>query len=268
MTAQALILQAPSVGDEIKRWALAGAIVSAAHFGLMAGYLLMPEPKSEGAPFSPAVMVELAPLPVAPASLHDLAPGLEMVEAQPTPKPPQVEPEPETVETMPRLEAPAEVTLPEPKPKVAEKKPEESPDTQKTETPPVEQNVAAPRTTAAPRSDEHTAAAPQAPSPRSLQSSDPIASWRSLVSSKIKNAQRYPLGARARSEQGTVTIKFTLNRDGKVLFRSIVRGSGHPELDQEALAMIARAAPFPAFPPSMTGTSFTLSPVPVNFTLY
>ena len=37
MTAQALILQAPSVGDEIKRWTLAAAIVGAAHFGLMAG---------------------------------------------------------------------------------------------------------------------------------------------------------------------------------------------------------------------------------------
>jgi periplasmic protein TonB len=264
MTAQALI-QAPSPGDEIKRWALAGAIVSAAHFGLVGGYLLMPELLPEGAPLSPAVIVQLAPVPVAPSSLNDLAPGPEMVEAQPTPKPPQVEPE--TAEPMPRLEAPADVTLPEPKPKVAEKKPEESPDTQKTETPPVEQTVAAPLTTAAPRSDENTAATPQAPSPGSAQSRDVIASWRSLVSSKIKSAQRYPVGARARHEQGTVTIRFTLSRDGHVLSRSIVAGSGHPELDQEGLAMIARAAPYPAFPPSMTGASITF-PVPINFGLH
>ena len=83
---------------------------------------------------SPVVIVEFAPMPVAPSSQQDIAPGPEMVEAQPTPKPPpQVEPE--VVEPTPKMEAPApaEVTLPEPKPKAVEKKPEESPDTQKTE---------------------------------------------------------------------------------------------------------------------------------------
>ena len=59
----------------------------------MAGYLLMPAAEPEGAAVSPAVIVELAPLPVAPASPDDLAPGPDMLEAQPTPKPPeQVEP--------------------------------------------------------------------------------------------------------------------------------------------------------------------------------
>ena len=133
MTAQALILRARDGGEEIRRWSLAAAIVCAAHFGLMAGYLLMPKPEPEGAAVSPAVIVELAPLPVAPASPDDLAPGPDMVEAQPTPKPPE-QTEPEVVEPMPKIEAPAEVTLPEPKPKAVEKKPEETPDTQKSET--------------------------------------------------------------------------------------------------------------------------------------
>ena len=51
------------------------------------------------------MIVELAPLPVAPASPDDLAPGPEMVEAQPTPKPPQ-QVEPEVVEPTPKIEAP------------------------------------------------------------------------------------------------------------------------------------------------------------------
>jgi TonB family protein len=33
-----------------------------------------------------------------------------------------------------------------------------------------------------------------------------------------------------------------------VLSRSIARGSGNSELDQEVLAMVSRAAPFPPFP--------------------
>ena len=44
MTAPALILQGPDAREEFRRWGLAAAIVCAAHFGLMAGYLLLPAP--------------------------------------------------------------------------------------------------------------------------------------------------------------------------------------------------------------------------------
>ena len=105
MTARALILPDPGVGEEFRRWSLAAAIVCAAHVGLMASYLLLPAAEPEGSAASPAVIVELAPLPVAPASPDDLAPGPDMVEAQPTPKPP-AQAEPEVVEPMPKIEAP------------------------------------------------------------------------------------------------------------------------------------------------------------------
>ena len=105
MTAQALILPNPDAGEEFRRWSLAAAIVCAAHFGLMAGYLLMPAAEPEGAAVSPAVIVELAPLPVAPASPDDIAPGPDMLEAQPTPKLPE-QVEPEVVEPTPKMEAP------------------------------------------------------------------------------------------------------------------------------------------------------------------
>ena len=49
MTAQALILSDPDAGEEFRRWSLAAAIVCAAHFGLMAGYLLLPAAEPEGA---------------------------------------------------------------------------------------------------------------------------------------------------------------------------------------------------------------------------
>ena len=112
----------PDGAEEFRRWSLAAAIVCAAHVGLMAGYLLVPKLQPEGAAESPAVIVELAAVPVAPASPDDIAPGPDMMEAQPTPKPPE-QAEPEVVEPMPLVEAPAEVTLPLPKPKAVEKKP-------------------------------------------------------------------------------------------------------------------------------------------------
>jgi protein TonB len=265
MTAQALILSDPNAGEEFRRWSLAAAIVCAAHFGLMAGYLLVPAAEPEGAAFSPAVIIELAPLPVAPASPDDLAPGPDMLEAQPTPKPPE-QVEPEVVEPMPKIEAPAEVTLPLPEPKAVEKKPEEKPDTQKAETKPVQENTPAPRTTAAPRSEQHTAATPQAPSPGSAASRAAIASWRDLVLARLQQNKRYPASAEARREQGVATLSFSVDRNGRVLARSITRSSGSAALDGEVLAMVQRAQPLPAFPPAMMQQSVNLV-VPIRFSL-
>ena len=94
MTAPALILQGPDAREEFRRWSLAAAIVCAAHVGLMAGYMLMPAAEPEGAMESPAVLIDFAPVPAAPASPDDIAPGPDMLEAQPTPMPPeQVEPQ-------------------------------------------------------------------------------------------------------------------------------------------------------------------------------
>jgi protein TonB len=265
MTAAALILPAPDGGAEFRRWSLAAAIVCAAHFGLMGAYLLMPKAEPEGAAESPAVLVELAPVPVAPASPDDIAPGPDMLEAQPTPKPAE-QVEPEVVEPMPKTEAPAEVTLPLPEPKAVEKKPEENPDKQKSETKPVEENTPAPRTTAAPRSQQSTAATPQAPSPGSAASRAAIASWRDLLLARLQQSKRYPSSAEARREQGVVTLSFSVDRNGRVLSRSIARSSGVAALDEEVLAMVQRAQPLPAFPPAMTQQSVNLV-VPIRFSL-
>ena len=267
MNAHALILANSNAGEELRRWSLAAAIVCAAHFGLMAGYLLMPAAEPEGAAFSPAVIIELAPLPVAPASPDDIAPGPDMLEAQPTPKLPE-QVEPEGVEPTPKMEAPApaEVTLPLPEPKAVEQKPEEKPEPQKAETKPVQENTPAPRTTAAPRSEQHTAATPQAPSPGSVASRAAIASWRDLLLARLQQNKRYPAGAEARREQGVATLSFSVDRHGRVLARNITRSSGSAALDAEVLAMVQRAQPLPAFPPAMMQDSVNLV-VPIRFSL-
>ena len=55
-----------------------------------------------------------------------------------------------------------------------------------------------------------------------------------------------------------VTLSFTVDRNGRVLARSIARSSGVAALDEEVLAMVQRAQPLPAFPPAMTQHSVNL----------
>ena len=78
-----------------------------------------------------------------------------------------------------------------------------------------------------------------------------MASWRDQVVAQLQRAKRYPSGAESRREQGVVTLSFSLSRNGAVLSRSIARSSGNSELDQEVLAMVMRAQPFPPFPAGM-----------------
>ena len=107
------------------------------------------------------------------------------------------------------------------------------------------------RTTAAPRSDQRTAAIPQAPSPGSGQSREVTLRWQTLVAARLQQNKRYPAAAEARHEQGVVTLAFTVDRNGRVLTKSIARSSGSAALDEEVMAMIERAQPLPAFLPGM-----------------
>ncbi|MBK7878279.1 MAG: TonB family protein [Planctomycetes bacterium] len=50
----------------------------------------------------------------------------------------------------------------------------------------------------------------------------------------------YPEGARRRSEQGTVTCRLTLDREGFVLEVALVTSSGHRELDDAAVRTLKR----------------------------
>jgi protein TonB len=271
MTVRTLTLPTHEDGWDFKRWSLCAATVLAAHFGLLASYMFAPPAEPLGAPLAPAVIVDMAPMPAAPTSQADLAPGPEMVEAQaPSDPPPPVDPEP--LDPLPKLEAPAEVTLPlqEPKPKP---KPKPEPDEQKPaeeikKPDPIklERTPPAPQTTAAPRSEARAAPAPRAPSPGSAESRAAMASWRDQVVARLQQSKRYPSGAEARREQGVVTLSFTVNRHGQVTARSIARSSGHSSLDQEVLALVQRAQPLPPFPPAMTQASIRLT-VPIRFSL-
>jgi protein TonB len=79
--------------------------------------------------------------------------------------------------------------------------------------------------------------------------------------------KNYPYDARARRQQGTVRLRFVMDREGRVLSFAVVGSSGVSALDDEARSMIQRAQPLPPPPPSIPGATLDLV-LPVVFSLH
>ena len=243
MTAQSLLIRPSTDSAELRRWALAAGVVFAVYTGVVAGYVLLSPEAPDGASDSPAVFVDLAPMAASSPSTADLAPGPETPDATQAPKPPP-QTKPEVADPIEKIEAPAEVTLPMPEPKAEEQKPKEEPDTQKTKVEDVQQAAPSVRT-APPRAEQKIAARPASAVQGSNASRDATVRWNHLVSARLQQNKRYP--SAAHGEKGTVTFAFVVNSKGQILSQRIVRSSGSPALDEEAMAMLQRAQPLPAF---------------------
>lgn len=76
----------------------------------------------------------------------------------------------------------------------------------------------------------------------------------------------YPRAARLRRQEGTPRIALTLDTSGRLLALALAESSGFALLDEAALDMARRAAPFPPpqFPRGMDRGTFI---VPVQFAL-
>lgn len=81
---------------------------------------------------------------------------------------------------------------------------------------------------------------------------------------KLHAAKRYPGQSRWRREEGTVEVTFTIARDGRVAEAVVAAGSSHALLDAEALAMVARAAPFGPLPEEVDRDRWKIT-VPIRF---
>lgn len=117
----------------------------------------------------------------------------------------------------------------------------------------------------APASPSAAPAAVPAIAPAALPS-NVVPTWRGELVGRLQRAKRYPDSARSRGEQGVAMATFTMDRAGRVLAASLVRSSGSPTLDEEAVALIRRAGPLPPMPAEMPGATVTLT-VPVTFAL-
>ncbi|HTW73135.1 MAG TPA: energy transducer TonB [Acetobacteraceae bacterium] len=75
-------------------------------------------------------------------------------------------------------------------------------------------------------------------------------SWEHKLSAWLASHKIYPEEARRRGEEGTVTVRFTVEPSGRVTDVAVVGSSGSPRLDAAATAMLRNAA-LPPFDPSM-----------------
>jgi periplasmic protein TonB len=82
--------------------------------------------------------------------------------------------------------------------------------------------------------------------------------WVAAVSAWLAAHRTYPAQARERGEEGNVSVRFTVDRFGRVVEAVIVKPSGSILLDEAALGLL-RQAVFPAFPASMTQAQVTVT---------
>ncbi len=68
---------------------------------------------------------------------------------------------------------------------------------------------------------------------------------------KIELVWEYPYLARESGLQGTLQMRFVINRDGSLAEARVLRSSGFALLDQEALRAVHDASPFPPLPTRM-----------------
>ncbi len=111
-----------------------------------------------------------------------------------------------------------------------------------------------------PSEEKQATAPPQANAPRA------IARWESAIAAHLEHFKRYPPEARARGDQGTATVAFTIDHEGRLVSSRIVQSSGSATLDQETLAMLARAQPMPKPPDNVLDSELSFI-VPVRFNI-
>lgn len=269
-------LRGESAGEAL-RWGACLALMLGLHGGL-ALVLLRRAPRPELPVLAPdAVMLELAPAAapaVQEAPPQPVTPPVSAPEPQPPVEPPsQVEPPP-AAEPPPQPEPPAipppnpAVALPEPPPPPpAPKRPVPLRPTVRPQPPRPAQANPSPPAPQAPASSAAPAPAPPPAASAAPPSSSALPGWRSELVGRLQRAKRYPDVARARDEQGAAAVTFTIDRSGHVLSAKLIRSSGSPSLDEEAVEMVRRADPLPPMPSELPGSTLTLT-VPVTFSLH
>lgn len=279
----------------ILRWTLAAGFVVLVHGGVALAIARWPRPERTAGEPPAAVMIELAPLPVAPeAPPQEVAVDVrkeQIDKSTPTeakeepvkdePPEPEVEPvktelpkepPPEPIEReintetempeLPQVETAAavlEAPSPPPPPEVIEKKPEEEKPVEKRKAKPKPKPKSKAQAASAPRPVDVARANANAAPTSGVGASMSVATWRGSVMAHLNRHKRYP-----GSGGGTSSVAFTIDRSGRVLSARLIRSSGSAVLDQEAIALARRASPVPA-PPAHIGGGAVVLTVPVRF---
>jgi protein TonB len=251
-----------------RRWIGAAFLVVTLHVGGAAAALWQWPVEDESEEPEGAMMLELSPMPIAPAEeRQDLAPGPQSEDSVPVPPTEEVK-EVQPDEILPPVE---EAPLaPNPEVVMEKVKPVEKVEEEEEKKPQEEaqaQTLAS--LAAAPPPIEAAEKGPKAAAPHQGSSQKPnraVLSWQKALHLHLSKHKRYPAEARSRRVQGVVTVGFAIDRGGRVLKARVVKGSGSALLDGEALEMLARAAPLPAPPEDATTGTLNLT-LPIQFNI-
>ncbi|ADE14918.1 TonB family protein [Nitrosococcus halophilus Nc 4] len=251
--------------EEIVRWGLGVFLAVGLHVGAAFGVIVWNATRTPPLSPPPAMMIELAAVPVAPPPQPNNAPPEPKQEkVEPPPPEPEPEPLPEKVEPPPppKPKVKPEVALPKPPPPKPRPKQPQQPQPIEEKTPPPEP-VSKPPAPAEQSPPAPKAKAP-APSASSAQVRKTVQTWQQLLLAHIERHKRYPSSARRRRQEGVTYLRFVMDREGQVLSARIERSSGYTLLDKETQALIERAAPLPVPPPEISGKQLEFV-VPVQF---
>jgi protein TonB len=237
---------------ELMRWALAGAVVLAAHGGFAAGMMYWRDTDDSDDPAA-AIVIDLAPMPMTPTTdPTEIPPGPEQIQAEASPQKPveKVEEKPEdkfeeTKEAREQQPELAPAVDPEVVMAAAPPKKEPEPPT------PADNQPPAPVTTApqVPMASLGPVAAAPTQGKPSVSNSNVVPNWKRQVSGILERHKRYP--SAANGAEGIAQVAFSLDRQGRVLASRIIKSAGNSALDAEALEWVKRSQPFPAPPAEM-----------------
>jgi periplasmic protein TonB len=242
----------PAPGPRERRAAVAALAISVA--GHLAALGLLPDWRASAPPAPQPIQVTLlVPSLPPPATPHPEA-------AIPAPTP-RVRPEPVA------KAAPAE-TRPRQTPLVRSEAAPAAPSVSLPATSPEPATQAAESTSPAPSG---LAAAAPAPSPHAAVPApvtDPalLARYGQTLSGLLARQQQYPRMAAARGWEGEVVLRLVIARKGSLVSARVLHSSGHPVLDEHALALVAEVQPFPALPGQVPGDDLEVT-VPVHYQL-
>jgi periplasmic protein TonB len=228
------------------RWGTCFALALSFHAAGAAALLARWSEDSDLVANAPVIMVDLAPLPVAPeVTPNELPPDTVLSK--------QAEPEPEPEKPLSKVELQPEpkavVTLPAEKLKPVEKPKEKNKPKQKQAS-----------VTSAPSTAENRAERTAAPMPgASSRNPDALRNWQSRLVAQIERHKRFD-----GSDRGLVRVAFSVDRSGGVHHARVVASSGSAVLDRDALAWLARSQPLPPPPPDISGAMIPIT-VPLRY---
>lgn len=104
--------------------------------------------------------------------------------------------------------------------------------------------------------------APPPPPPPPGPTQSELDAAKNAYGNSLRNAmirhKKYPTVAKRRGWQGDVVLEFTIDGNGNILSKKIIESSSYEALDNQAMSMAEKAAPFPKPPATLAGQSFVI----------